>query len=99
MSGLYKTILEGEARIGAKVFGSSGMQGIKFYCLDENTWVLRQGPVNVFYRINPSSVYKSNDMTSWRLVGESEAKRLLDAAKAYKNLVEAKVYDSLLALR
>ncbi len=99
MSALYQTILKGEARIGGKIFGNSEDKVRKFYCLDETTWVYRQGSATVFYKINPSSVYKSNDRVSWRLVGRDETKQLFIAARVYKNLVEARVYDSLLALR
>lgn len=98
MNELSKTILQSEARMGAKVF-EQGSPGIReFYCLDANTWVWRQDSTIVFYKINPASIYKSNDGISFRLVSEKEATRLLKAAKLYKNLVENKIYDSLLAL-
>ncbi len=99
MNGLYKTVLDGEARIGAKVFEDSGGKNRRFYCQDENTWVWHQGSATVFYKINPASVYKSNDGISWRVAGEDEVKRLLKAAKLYKRLVEVKVHGSLLSLR
>ncbi len=93
------TILNGEARVGAKVFGDTGGKNRRFFCQDENTWVWHQDSVTVFYKVNPSSIYKSNDGVSWRTAGEDEAKRLLQAAKLYKRLVEVKVHGSLLSLR
>ena len=98
MSGLYKTILEGEARIGGKVFGDSKDANREFYCLDANTWVWRQDSTTTFYKINPSKVYKTNDGISYRLAGKEEARRLFEAAKVYRKLVQTKVYGSLLAL-
>lgn len=98
MSELYKTILQGEARIGAKVFKNSKAKKREFYCLDANTWIWRQDSSAVIYKINPSNIYKSNDAVSYRLVGKEEAKRLFQAAKVYRNLIEIKVYDSLLSL-
>lgn len=84
--------------MGAKVFGNPEGGSREFYCLDANTWVWRQNSAAVIYRVNPTSVYKSNDGVSYRLVGREEVKRLFQAAKAYRNLIEAKVYGSLLAL-
>lgn len=98
MNDLYKTILHREGKIGAKIFGQAGAEERQFYCLDANTWIWRQGRTTVFYKVNPLSVYKSNDGVCYRLADREESKRLLKAAKVYRNLIESKVYDSLLAL-
>lgn len=98
MNELGRTILKSEARIGAKVFKEDVPGKREFYCLDANTWVWRHGSVTVFYKINPASIYKSNDGASYRLVTKEEASRLFKAAKIYKSLVENKIYGSLLAL-
>ena len=99
MNGLYKTILKHEARLGAKIF--SGKAGVEreFYCLDENTWVWHEGPSTVFYKVNPASVYRSNDGVNYRAASRTEAKRLFEAAKIYQKIIQTKVYSSLLALR
>lgn len=98
MNELGRTILKSEARIGAKVFKEDFPGKREFYCLDASTWVWRQDSTIVFYKINPGNIYKSNDGVSYRLVTEEEASRLFKAAKIYKNLVENKIYNSLLAL-
>lgn len=99
MSALIDTIIKGEARIGYLVFGRKSLDGGgEFYCHDANTWVWKQGSNTVFYKVNQTSIYKSNDGHTYRLVSKNEAKRLLKAAKLYQNLIENKVYSSLLSL-
>lgn len=99
MNGLNRTILSSEARLGAKVFEDSGIAVRQFYCLDATTWVLRQESSIVFYKVNPTSIYKSADGVNYRHVGREEAARLSQAAKIYQKLIKTRVYDSLLALR
>lgn len=99
MTELGKVILKHEAKLGAAIFKKTEDEVKReFYCLNETTWVWRQGAEIVFYKVNPTSIYKSNDGLSYRLAGRKEAKRLYDAARAYRHIVKAQVYDSLLAL-
>lgn len=99
MNGLHRTILSSEARLGGKIFENADSATRQFYCLDATTWVLRQESSIVFYKVNPTNIYKSADGVNYRLVGREEAARLSRAAKIYQKLIETKVYDSLLALR
>ena len=97
MSNLNSVMLKHEAAIGGKIFGKS-IRSRQFYCLDENTWIWRQGRSTVVYKVNPTSIYKSNDGISYRLVGPQESKRLYQAAKAY-NICVSRVYKALISLR
>lgn len=99
MTELGRVILKHEAKLGAAIFKKAGNKGEReFYCLNETTWVWRQDAEIVFYKVNPTSIYKSNDGRSYRLAGRKEAKRLYAAARAYRHVVKTQVYDSLLAL-
>jgi hypothetical protein len=99
MSELGKVILRHESKLGAKIFKKSkDSMNREFYCLNETTWVWRQGAETVFYKVNPTNVYKSNDGVNYRLASKKEASHLYKAAKVYRNLVSEKIYNSLLAL-
>lgn len=100
---LYNNLLRHEAKIGGTVFGPipSGTRR-EFFCLDEHTWVWHEewssqnGQRQVRttrYDVRPGGVLKSQNGNHYQAVSASEANRLAQAAKLYREKVSKEIYS------
>lgn len=100
---LYNNLLRHEAKIGGTVFGPipAGIRR-EFFCLDEHTWVWHEewngqnGQRQVRttrYDVRPGGVLKSQNGNHYQAVSASEANRLAQAAKLYRDKVSKEIYS------
>lgn len=98
---LYRNLIRHEARIGGTVFGTvpAGHRR-EFFCLDEHTWVWHEEWTDnngqhraqtTRYDVRPTGIVKSQG-NSYQVVSDSEAQRLLTAARLYQRDVRAQMY-------
>ena len=100
---LYRDLMRHEARLGGTVFGPipEGRRR-EFFCLDEHTWVWHEewtdttGKHNVMttrYDIRPDSILKSQNGSHYQSVNYDEARRLVHAARLYRQKVNQEIYN------
>ena len=99
-------LLRHEAKVGGQVFGNLPKNHKRdFFCLDEHTWIWYEEwnengqakSKTIRYNVRPTGIVKAQDGHSYHLVKGEEAKRLLEAARAYKDKVESEVYQPILS--
>lgn len=99
---LLKDLIRHEARIGGTLFGQVPEGGRReFFCLDEHTWVWYEqwkdgaGTMSrtTKYSVRPSGVVKSQDGGNYHRVSDSEARKLLDAARNYQKRINSEIYS------
>ena len=98
----YRELLRKESAIGGNLFGPipAGHRR-EFFCLDEHTWVwheewMEQGQLRHMttrYDVRPQGILKAQGNGHYQLVSVEEAKRLLQAAKLYKEKVLLELYQ------
>lgn len=101
-----RSVIRHEAKVGGELFGPVP-KGVRreFFCLDEHTWIWYEEwnengqakSKTIRYNVRPTGIVKAQDGHSYHLVKGEEAKRLLEAARAYKNRVENEVYQPILS--
>lgn len=100
---LYNDLLRHEAKIGGTVFGPIP-EGTRreFFCLDEHTWVWHEewdgqnGQRQVRttrYDVRPGGILKSQNGNHYQAVSQSEANRLAQAAKIYRDKINQELYN------
>jgi hypothetical protein len=100
---LYRAFLRREAEIGGQLFGPLPEGGRReFFCLDEYTWIWHEEWLDVKgrrqvrttrYDVRPGGVVKAQDGQHYQSVSEKEARRLVQAAQAYKRRVIGELYQ------
>lgn len=100
---LYRNLMRHEARLGGTVFGPvPADRRREFFCLDEHTWVWHEewtdqtGKHSVMttrYDVRPDSILKSQNGSHYQPVGYDEAKRLVHAARLYRQKVNQEIYN------
>lgn len=105
MEKFRRNVVRHEAKIGGELFGPVA-EGVRreFFCLDEHTWIWYEEwnengqakSKTIRYNVRPNGIVKAQDGHSYHLVKGEEARRLLDAARAYKSRVENEVYQPIL---
>lgn len=101
---LYRNLIRHEAKIGGEVFGSipTGRRR-EFFCLDEHTWVWheewtdQQGEQKVQttrYDVRPNGILKAQG-NRYQAVSKEEGLRLYEAAKQYRQRINAEMYSFL----
>lgn len=97
-----RELIKKESELGKQLFGPiPAGHDRDFFCLDDHTWVWHEGwrdakgsyrSVSTRYEIHQDRIIKIQDGQPNRLVGSSEAERLLEATKWYYHLVGKHVY-------
>lgn len=100
---LYRGLIRHEAKIGGQLFGLVAPGGRReFFCLDENTWVWHEEWVDsssqrqiktTRYDVRPTGILKAQDGQQYQRVSLDEARRLNQAAQAYKDKVFNELYS------
>ena len=104
---LYRNLMRHEARIGGGVFGPVP-DGVRreFFCLDKHTWVWHEEWTDksgkrqirtTRYDVRPNGIVKAQDGQHYQVVSDSEAFRLLDAAREYQKRVNKELYKAFVA--
>jgi hypothetical protein len=99
----YRELLRKESAIGGSLFGPvpAGRRR-EFFCLDEHTWVWHEEWIDqsgqlkhmtTRYDVRPQGILKAQGNGHYQLVTVEEAKRLLQAAKLYKQKVLLELYQ------
>lgn len=99
---LYRNLIREEAKIGGRLFGPIAAGGRReFFCLDEHTWVWheewldnkgRRHSKTTRYDVRPNSILKAQD-GHYTHVSPQEARRLYQAATAYRQRVQSELYS------
>lgn len=99
---LYRNLIRHEARIGGTVFGTTPADRRReFFCLDEHTWVWHEewtdasGQTHVQttrYDVRPTGILKAQG-GRYQQVSKDETRRLIAAAKLYRERVYAEMYS------
>ncbi len=100
---LRKGLMRHEAKVGGLVFGDVP-EGHKrdFFCLDEHTWVWHEEwvdqsgdrhIVSTRYDVRPNGILKSQNGGGYQQLTPTEAFRLRDATKMYRDRVKREVYN------
>ncbi len=99
---LYRDLMRHESRIGGTVFGPTPEgRRREFFCLDEHTWVWHEEwtdqtgkhkVITTRYDVRPTGVLKSQNGGYYQPISDSEARRLLQAARAYKQKIQQEIY-------
>lgn len=99
---LYRNLIRHEARIGGKIFGPVQPGGRReFFCLDEHTWVWHEEWLDkngqhqmrtTRYDVRPNGILKAQN-GQYQPVGADEAKKLYEAARLYRQRVNAELYS------
>ncbi|MBI5357627.1 hypothetical protein HZB74_02155 [Candidatus Saccharibacteria bacterium] len=101
-----RNVIRHEAKVGGELFGPVP-KGVRreFFCLDEHTWIWHEEwsengqskSKTTRYSVRPNGIVKAQDGHGYHLVKGEEAKRLLEAARAYQKRVEREVYRPILS--
>jgi hypothetical protein len=97
-----RRLMRREAQIGGELFGAlpNGHRR-EFFCLDKHTWVWHEewtdehGQKQIKttrYDVKPNQILKSQN-GQYTKVGETEARRLHEAARLYRDRVKNEVYQ------
>ena len=99
---LYRNLIRHEARIGGTVFGTTPTgRRREFFCLDEHTWVWHEewtdanGQAHAQttrYDVRPTGILKAQG-GRYQSVSRDETRRLVAAAKLYRERVYAEMYS------
>ncbi len=98
---LYSNLIRHEARIGGTVFGPipKGHRR-EFFCLDKHTWVWHEEWTDASgqhkaqttrYDVRPTGILKAQG-TRYQPVSPSESRRLIAAARLYRERVYNEMY-------
>ncbi|MEO6761520.1 MAG: hypothetical protein ABI220_04060 [Candidatus Saccharimonadales bacterium] len=97
----YRNVIRHFARQGGEVFGPipAGRRR-EFFCLDEHTWVWHEEwtdensirrAVTTRYDVRPNGILKAQDGQPYQPLSGDETRRLLGAARQYRQLVANQV--------
>lgn len=102
---LHRDLMRHEARIGGRLFGPVP-KGVRrdFFCLDEYTWIWHEewmegGQRKVRttrYDVRPNGIVKAQDGKHYRMISREEAKKLLQAVRAYEKRIDKEIYQPVL---
>ena len=101
---LYRNLVRHEAKIGGTLFGpvTPGARR-EFFCLDRYTWVWHEEWLDkagqrqartTRYSIRPDVILKTHDGKGYYAVSPSEAYRLYQAAKVYRQKIKQELYSA-----
>ena len=99
---LYRNLIRREAKIGGKLFGplTPGAER-EFFCLDRHTWIWHEEWTDASgqrqvrttrYNVRPDRIIKTQDGNTYYAVLPSEANKLYQAAKVYRQRVMSELY-------